>query len=359
MAEYLSDSYLAAIKGRAAGGEGPWAGAVELLRVRADAALEQAPVSVRENGGSPFFRQDAVYVEGKDGVIDKASNRKSGELAKLVSNSTLDLALGYRFFDGDDRYAEKALELIHTWCINNNTLMFPTGGVFDSHTAGGRHAGDIIIFGSMNNLFLACYLLRGYAKWGLRAQAAVKRWIKAMVDPQRELMFFAGREMYNNWEDARLMYLAKGALALDDLDLLCQVFDRWCMTIPLKMTDEGELHRETMRTKSMHYTLFALDSMMQVAEIGRQLGVDLYDYEVNGRRLKMAVDYAARYLLDVESWPHQMIEPVETLKSDASRFRCFEMAYSYWGDTRYLEVLERYFERPLPQGYGTLLFGRR
>ena len=40
----------------------------------------------------------------------------------------------------------------------------------------------------------------------------------------------------------------------------------------MKMTDEGELPRETMRTKSMHYTLFALNSTTLVAEMGAAYG---------------------------------------------------------------------------------------
>ena len=319
--------------------------------------MSQGPLSVRDNGGSPFFRQDAVYVERQDGVIDENSNRKSGQLAGLLSSRVMDLALGYALL-GEEKWAAKAVELIGVWCINQDTRMYATGNVFDPQTPGGRHGGDIIAFIGFNDLFLACYLLRGYAGWNLRAHAAVKRWIRSMVDAQRELMFFQGREMYNNWEDARLMYLAKGALAIDDLSLLSYVFDRWCITLPIKMTDEGELHRETMRTRSMHYTLFALDSTMQIAEIARQFGVNLYDYEVNGRSLRKAVDYAAHYLLNMEQWPHEMITPFSGQWDESTRFRCFEMAYSYWGDERYLKVLKAHCQRPLPKGYGSLLFAR-
>jgi hypothetical protein len=190
---------------------------------------------------------------------------KCGELARKLQTASMDLALAWRL-TGEAKYADKALELIHEWCINQNAYMFPTGKVWDSFTPGIGYGGDIILFLSFHDFFVACYLLNDYAGWNLGARGGVKRWVRAMIEPQRPLMFYHGTDMYNNWEDARLMYLAKGALFLDDVDLLLSVFDRWGAILPKKMTAEGELPRETMRTRSMHYTLFALHSTLEVAE---------------------------------------------------------------------------------------------
>jgi hypothetical protein len=234
--------------------------------------------------------------------------------------------------------------------------MFPTGHIVDAWTPGAQPAGDITLFGAFHDLFLAAYLLAGYPGWNVSARAAVKRWVKAMIDPQRERMYYDGREMYNNWEDARLLYLAKGALFLDDLDLLVEVFDRWRLILPPKMTDEGQLHRETMRTRSMQYTLFALDSAMQVAEIARQFGEDLYDCTVNGRGLRKAVDYAAHYLLHMEEWPFQMIEPLATGRGGLNHMGLFERAAARWGEHPYLDVIAAWGGRPVTAGHATLLY---
>ena len=352
---FLSGEYLEAIRRRAGAGEQPWADAHARLVAAAEEALQQAPLSVRQNGGSPFFRQDAVYVPGKDGVVNPEANRKSGELAGQLSRCSLTLALAWRL-TGEPRYADKALQLIHAWCINQNTYMNPTGRMVDSWTRGAEFGGDIILFGCFPGLFQAAYLLADYAGWDLCARAAVKRWVRAMIDPQRSRMFYEGREMYNNWDDARLLYLAKGALFLDDLDLLIEVFDRWRLILPLKMTDEGELPRETMRTRSMHYTLFALHSMTEVAEIARQFGEDLYDCEVNGRGLKKAVDYAARYLLHMDQWPFQMIQPLADDRGGVNHMGLFEMAAARWGPHPYLDVIAVWGGRPVTAGHATLLF---
>ncbi len=354
---FLRDEILEPVRDRIRRGEQPWAAAQGRLIEAADAALEHPPLSIRDNGGSPFFRLDAVYAGGRDGVYDTEANVESGRLASAVSNRTRDLALAWRF-TGEARYAEKALELIHTWCINRSTYMFPTGYVVDAWTPGGRYGGDVVLFLRMNDLFLAAYLLRDYPGWDLRARAAVQRWVRRMIDPQRDLMFFQGREMYNNWEDARLLYLAKGALFLDAPDLLAYTFERWRHILPLKMTAEGELHRETMRTRSMTYTLAALGASAQLAEIARQMGEDLYDVTMDGACLKKAVDYAAYYLLHVDEWPHKLIHPLEQeFAGEGGRLAVFELAHARWGERRYLDVIDAWGGRPVAEAHATLLYG--
>jgi hypothetical protein len=355
---FLSHAYLAGVQERVKNGDGPWRAAFEGLITAAGAALAQEPLSVRDNGGSPHFRVDAVYVPGKDGVMNTESNMDSRILAGRMSDAATNLALAWRL-TGEAKYANKALVLIHTWCINQNTLMFPTGRVEDAWTQGAAYGGDVVMFLSFWKLFLAVHLLDEYPGWDFLAHSGVKRWIKRMIDPQRDVMFFEGRQMYNNWEDERLVYLAHGALALGDLDLLAYVFDRWRHILPLKMTLEGELPRETMRTRSMTYTLMALHAAIVVAEIGRQFGVNLYDLEVNGRGLKRGIDYAAGYLLKMEAWPHPMIAPLAKEQAKGSmHLGLFEMAYHYWGDARYLEIIEAYGGRPVAEGHATLLYGR-
>ena len=119
----------------------------------------------------------------------------------------------------------------------------------------------------------------------------------------------------------------------------------------------------------MHYTLFALDSTTQIAEIARRQGVDLYDYTVGGKCLKKAVDYAAQYLLHLDQWPFQMIEPgkVHILPVDTGwagdpgvtvHMALFEMAYARWGERKYLDVIAAYGGRPVTGSHATLLHAK-
>lgn len=354
---YWSEQRFEALRNHVAAGEEPWASAHARLIRSADAAMAMDPVHIRMNGGSPWFRQDAVYIPGRDGVRNPQANRRCSELASQAGHACLTLAIAYRS-TRDARYADKALQMIHAWCINTDTRMFPTGFVFDHATPGLGYGGDIVLMAEFPRLFLAMYLLRDYSGWALPARAAVKRWVRSMIEAQRELMFYKGYDMYNNWEDHRLEYLATGALAIDDADLLLQVFDRWRTTLPMKMTEDGELPRETERTRSMHYTLFALSATIHIADIADAYGIDLYDLVINGRSLKKAIDYAAGYLLDMDRWPHQMIEPLKRDEDGkVAGVALFESAYARWGDRRYLEIMQAYGGRPVA-GHASLFTTR-
>ena len=352
---YLSPRHLAAVRARVDAGAPPFADAHAKLVAAADAALDQQPLHVRMNGGSPHFRVDGVYLPGRDGVQNPESNMDSRKFAATISNAAWTLALGYQLTDHRD-YADHAVRLMHTWCVDQDTRMFPAGRVEDLATPGLPYGGDVVMFSSFRRMFLAAYLLDDYPGWDLRPRAATRRWIKKMIDPQRELMFFQGREMYNNWEDARLLYLAYGALAIGDLDLLQYTFDRYQKCLPLKMTDEGELHRETMRTRSMTYSLASLHGSIMLAEIARAYGQDLYNLNVNGRHLKLAVDYVAHALLDMSTWPHEMIKPLDQELKPGAQMSVFELAYRQWGDDNYMKIIEQRGGRPVTDEHATLLY---
>ncbi|NLF29376.1 MAG: hypothetical protein GX591_00655, partial [Planctomycetes bacterium] len=161
-------------------------------------------------------------------------------------------------------------------------------------------------------------------------------------------------EMYNNWDDARCIYLLNGALALDDLDLAIEVFQRWAHTLPLKMTEEGFLPRETMRTRSMTYTLAALSHTLHIAHVAERFGVKLLDLTVNGRTIRKVVDTTAHYLLHMDQWPYEMIKPMSKESPNDRIGQAFEIAYRHWGDRRYLDAINAWGGRPA--GCATLLY---
>lgn len=316
-------------------------------------AIVEDPIRIGDNGGFRDFRSDVTYI--KDGVMHPEANHESVHLLNKVSQRTLNLALAYRI-SGEERYADRALMWIHRWCIDQDSYMFPDGIVVGPFTPGLRPGGDVGIFLRGADLFLACYLLDSYIGWGLEQRAAVKRWVRSMITPHRELMFYNGQPMYNNWEDARLCYLLKAALFLHDVEIMIEVFRRWREIIPQKMTAEGQLPRETERTRSMTYTLAALNHTIEIAEIARQCGENLYDYAADGKCLKRAIDYAAHYLLHIDDWPFKLIKPLEEELKEKPR-PLFKLAHRYWGDTQYQQVLERWWPETINQGEAALLFG--
>jgi len=139
----------------------------------------------------------------------------------------------------------------------------------------------------------------------------------------------------------------------------------------------GALGQEVGREQGLHYSLFALNAMIQGAEILNTRGIDVYDYvgpsdnNEQDASLKLALDYivefasaadpvaafkAARGINDNGFLNYEQITPITADNSMA----LFELAYSYWQDPAYLAVLERW-GRPIDEfrtlGIATLTHG--
>jgi hypothetical protein len=77
---------------------------------------------------------------------------------------------------------------------------------------------------------------------------------------------------------------------------------------------------------------------MQLAEIGRKVGVDLWSYEAPaGGSIRKALDYLVRYTAPGSHWPAQEISPMEPDLLLAP-LRVAEMAYA---DQPYRDLIEK------------------
>jgi hypothetical protein len=352
----LNNQELAALKQKLEKREEPWWSAYQKVLAEADRALGQEPLSIIRVSNSRYFKQDSVYIPGKDGEKNPASNMRAGEMVQTISRCGLVLGAAYQL-TGKKEYADKALQLVHAWCIDKATYMVPDGMVAEGVTPGLAPGGEVVMFLFFAPFFAACVQLNNYPGWDPAPKKAVGKWVRAMLEPNLDTMFHNGHQMYNNWEDARLRYLACGAVFLNDTQLLNMVFDRWQEIIPQKMTDEGQLPRETERTRSMSYTLSALSEALEVAEIARHYGRDLYNYTANGKSIKKALDYATGYLLNIGKWPFPMLKPIEEEFGEKGAI-LFELAYAHWRQPEYLAVLEKYGSRSGTGALAALLHAR-
>jgi hypothetical protein len=108
--------------------------------------------------------------------------------------------------------------------------------------------------------------------------------------------------------------------------------------IAWQITPDGQQPIELERTRSMHYSAFNAEALSRVAELGRQVGVDLWGYEApNGASLRRAIDHLAKYLPAPTTWPGQQIDGIDA--SDVVRvLRRAQLAY---GESMYEPVLAR------------------
>jgi hypothetical protein len=74
------------------------------------------------------------------------------------------------------------------------------------------------------------------------------------------------------------------------------------------MAADGSLPQELARTRSFHYSTWAMQAVYDVAALGECVGVDLWNYqEADGRSLRKATDFIAAYSGHESDWKWQEI----------------------------------------------------
>ena len=234
--------------------------------------------------------------------------------------------MGY-VFEGREDFAEKAVALIKTWCLAAKTHMTPT-------LTNGQS--PIELFITIPGMFLGGGLCEKSTAWKPGEWDAWLDWVSTFTRSVTEKTFT------NNFANWKNVLVSISAIVQDDPKLLKQSFDDWKALIPDQVGNDGHLTREIGRTKSLNYSTYGLNAMVQVATIAEKHGVDLFGYKlINGRGIELVLDYHAPYVVDSEAWPYEQILPYT-----GDNIALFELAFAWKQKHAYRNAIEK-FGRPM------------
>ena len=329
------------------------------LRREADKALKAAPGSVMDKAKTPpsgdkhdYFslapyswpdpaKPDGLPWINRDGQVNPESRIGTDHDALSRLCSQVDsLALAY-YCTGHEPYAEKAAQLLRVWFFDPATKMNPhldfAQGVPGRST--GRGTG-IIDTTQLIKLTDAAGLLAGAKAWTPEQQHGLEAWFRAFL--KWLLTSKHGRDeakAANNHGSWYLAQTAAFALFAGDVDQARKQVELGRARIASQIEPDGRQPLELKRTKSYGYTLFNLEALFTLAELGRRLDVDLYHYRTaNGRSLRAALDYAVPYLDPAKKWPGQQIHEVH--QPDAALASLLRRAATLYPDGKYAALLQ-------------------
>jgi hypothetical protein len=128
------------------------------------------------------------------------------------------------------------------------------------------------------------------------------------------------------------------AMFVGDTALARKIVEDAKPRIGWQIKPDGSQPIELERTRSMHYSSFNVEALSRVAEIGRSLRIDLWNYQApEGGSLRRAIDHLAKYSGSGLKWPGQQIDAVEP-ELLAMHFR---RARVIWNDPAYDAVVAR------------------
>ena len=330
---FLLDSVLLQRKKQALSHVSTLRASLQQLLLQADALLTSEPGSVVEKvqlpasgdkhdylSLAPYFWPDPSAPDGlpyirRDGRVNPEVNTISdkGNLHRMIANVKT-LALAYYFSD-KDIYAEKAVDFLRTWFLNQDTYMKPN--LNHAQMIRGINTGrpiGIIETRGFANIVDAIGLIQGSSSWKVQDQQGMEVWFRQYLE---WLMSPAARdegEAANNhgsWYDVQATSIA---LFIGQEDRAKRVLEASkTKRIQGQILADGSQPLELQRTRSWHYSVFNLQALFSLASIGERQGINLWDYQnTQGAGLKKALDYVLPAAINAEVWPYQLIDTIRS-----------------------------------------------
>ncbi|NJD11880.1 MAG: alginate lyase family protein, partial [Gemmatimonadetes bacterium] len=325
---WLRGDLLRAARERLADGDTGLLPALALLRAQADSALTAGPFAVTVKrllppsrdphdyaSWGPYWWPDSTRPGGtpyvrRDGEVNPVLRRES-DAPRLyaLTDAVESLALAW-YFTRDPRHPRLAALLLRSWFLDPASRMnrhLRYGQAIPGITEG-RGTG-IIDTRDLGRIADALTLLDGAPGWTAPDTAGLHTWFAEFLAWLTHSTHGAEeQEALNNhadWYDAQVAAIA---LFVADTPVARAALARLPERIAAQIDSAGRLPRELERTRSLHYSAFALEAFARSADLARHLGIDLWHWRApGGGSIARALDFLAPYADPARPWPLEQV----------------------------------------------------
>jgi Alginate lyase len=269
--------------------------------------LSQAPYfwpDPNKPKGLPYIRRDGE----RNPEINQINDHKS--LDDLVV-SVETLALAY-YFDGNQAYAVKAVELLRAFFLDPATRMNPNleYAQFVPGVNTGRGIGLIETRG-LSRVVDAIGLLAESKSLTAQDERGLQDWFAQFLQWMQESR--NGREeaaAKNNHGTFYDVQIVSYALFVGRRDLAKRILETAKQKrIASQIEPDGRQPLELARTKAWSYSNMNLDGLTLLATLGTRVGVDLWNFQTrDGRGIRKAIDFLTPVAIGEQKWGYQEIE---------------------------------------------------
>jgi hypothetical protein len=278
---------------------------------------------------APYFWQDP---DNPNGPYLRRDGERNPEITKIPDHTNMGrlgrdaraLALAY-YLTGDETYASRAALLLRTWFLDPETRMNPNLQ-FAQGIPGVNHGRPTGVLEShdLTNVVDAVGLLAGSKSWSSKDQKAMEEWFRAYLKWLEESPNGIGEgKAKNNHGTYYDIQVADFALFLGEAEHARKVIqESETKRIGSQIEPDGREPLELARTKAFSYSVMNLRGLMELAQLGGPLGVDLWAFKTpDGRSIRKALDYLMPYAAGQKKWEYKQISGFHPDELSALLFR--------------------------------------
>lgn len=284
--------------------------------------------------GLPYIRRDGE-TNPESQSLEKSDRQRIGAFGR--NSETLGLAY---YLSGEEKYAQKAAELLRVWFLEAATRMNPNVNHaqcrpgHNNGTKSGVLDGRLLIRALEGSILIASSsALSDTERKELKAWAG--DYFEWLTTNEMALEEAASKNNHGSFYDVQAMYFALYAGNIEAATQIARKFEQ--RRIHSQIKTDGSMPEEMARTRPLFYSIYNLHAMFLVAHLAQKVNVDVWKAEDEDSRLRLGLDYLVPYTDSNKKWPHPTISETDRM----AMFAILQMAERAYPDRNYLKVAEK------------------
>jgi len=259
----------------------------------------------KTDDGLPYIRKDGeINPETRNNFTDYVEKDNFFSAVKTLKNAF--------YLSNDKKYALKNLEFISKWFINNDTKMNPN--VNYGQSIPGKNNGrcfGIIEFGGLTGIIEFLELARHKNILSKEIENGMFNWFTAYANWLQNSKL--GKEEATRKNNHATHYDVQLLSILVYLNKIEEVKNYLSTTTKARIFNQiepdGSQPLELARTKSFSYSVMNLHGFLELAILGKKVGVDLWGMESeDGRSIKKGYEFMLPYVIKEKEWKYKQIK---------------------------------------------------
>ena len=284
--------------------------------------------------GLPYIRHD-----GKTNPASQDLKESDRRRIGALGTHTETLGIAY-YLTGEEKYAQKAAELLRVWFLDPTTRMNPNvnhAQCRPGHNTGSKSGvldGRLMIRALEGSLLIANSTALNESDYeGLRKWAG--EYVEWLTTDEMALQEAASKNNHGSYYDVQAMYFSLYSGDLESASRIARKFIENRVITQIK--PDGSMPEEMARTRPLFYSIYNLHAMFLVARLATKVDVDIWKTADKNSRLRAGLDYLVPYTDTNKLWPHPSIRKADRMVL----FPILQMADIAYPDGDYIEMAEK------------------